>query len=78
MVFVGDVENTGAEAVYSRRRNGAELHRLSPYGPIGAVQSLELSADGRFVIYRGDLETAGLDELWSAPISGTPASAIWQ
>ena len=76
VVFVGDVENTGAEAVYSRRRNGAELHRLSPYGPVGAVQSLELSADGRFVIYRGDLETAGLDELWSAPISGTPASAV--
>lgn len=76
VVFVGDVENTGAEAVYSRRRNGDELHRLSPYGPIGAVQSLELSADGRFVIYRGDLATAGLDELWSAPISGTPAGAV--
>ncbi len=76
VVFVGDVENTGAEAVYSRRRNGGELHRLSPYGPIGAVQSLELSADGRFVIYRGDLATAGLDELWSAPIAGTPAAAV--
>lgn len=76
VVFVGDVENTGAEAVYSRRRNGAELHRLSAYGPVGAVQSLELSADGRFVIYRGDLETAGLDELWSTPIAGTPAAAV--
>jgi len=76
VVFVGDVENTGAEAVYSRRRSGSELHRLSPYGPLGAVQSLELSIDGRFVIYRGDLETSGLDELWSAPIAGTPASAV--
>ncbi|MEO8198042.1 MAG: hypothetical protein ABI689_15095 [Thermoanaerobaculia bacterium] len=76
VVFVGDVELAGAEAVYAIRRNGAELHRLSPYGPIGAVQSLELSADGRFVLYRGDLATAGLDELWSAPISGTPASAV--
>lgn len=76
VVFVGDVENTGAEAVYSRRRNGGELHRLSPYGPIGAVQSLEISTDGRFVIYRGDLEVAGLDELWSAPLAGTPASAV--
>jgi Tol biopolymer transport system component len=76
VVFVGDVENTGAEAVYSRRRTGGELHRLSPYGPVGAVQSLELSADGRYVIYRGDLATAGLDELWSAPIAGTPAAAV--
>lgn len=76
VAFVGDVENSGAEAVYSRRRNGGELHRLSAYGPIGAVQSLELSADGRFVLYRGDLETAGIDELWSAPIGGTAAAAV--
>ncbi len=76
VVFVGDVESSGAEAVYSRRRNGSELRRLSPYGPVGAVQSLELSADGRYVIYRGDLETAGLDELWSVPMEGPASESV--
>ncbi len=75
VAFVGDVENAGAEAVYSMRRNGSELHRLSPYAPVGTVNRLELTADGR-VVYAGDLETNGLVEVWSAPLSGTPASAI--
>lgn len=76
VAFVGDVENAGAEAVYAMRRHGAELHRLSPYAPIGTVDRLELTADGRGVVYSGDLETNGLVEVWSAPFSGTPASAV--
>lgn len=76
VVFVGDVESAGAEAVYSMRRNGAELHRLSPYAPAGTIQRLELAHDGRRVIYSGALETNGLVEVWSAPLAGTPASAV--
>ncbi len=70
VVFVGDVENAGAEAVYAMRRNGAALYRLSAYGAPGSIAELLLSGDGRRVIYRGDLETDGRNELWSAPISG--------
>lgn len=76
VAFVGDVENAGAEAVYAMRRNGGELHRLSPYAPVGTVDRLEATADGRGVVYSGDLETNGLVEVWSAPFSGSPASAI--
>ncbi len=76
VVFVGDVENAGAEAVYAMRRNGAALYRLSAYGAPGSIAELLLSGDGRRVFYLGDLETDGRNELWSAPIPGTPASAV--
>ncbi|MEO7975299.1 MAG: hypothetical protein ABIU84_17100, partial [Thermoanaerobaculia bacterium] len=76
IAFIGDVEDAGAEAVYAMRRNGSALHRLSPYAPVGTVNRLELTADGRGVVYSGDLETNGLVEVWSAPFSGTPASAV--
>ena len=76
VTFVGDVENTGAEAVYAIRRNGATLHRLSPYGPAFAVADLDLSPDGRRVLYRGELETNGLSEAWSAPLAGAPTDAV--
>ena len=76
VVFIGDVESAGAEAVYSLRRNGAELHRLSPYAPTGTILRLELSPDGRRVVYSGALETNGRVEVWSAPLAGTPAAAV--
>ncbi len=76
VAFVGDVETAGLEAVYALRRNGGALHRLSPYAPLGSVDRLELTADGRGVVYSGDLETEGLREVWSAPFSGTPAAAV--
>lgn len=76
VVFIGDVENAGAEAVYSMRRNGGELHRLSPYAPAGTIERLELSQDGRRVVYSGALETNGLSEIWSAPLAGPPAAAV--
>ena len=76
VVFVGDVETAGAEAVYAVRRNGSGLHRLSPYGALGAINGLYLSADGRRVLYMGDLEVNGLVELWSVELWGTPASAV--
>jgi hypothetical protein len=76
VVFVGDVENDGSEAVYAMRRNGVALHRLSAFGAPGTIYSLELSGDGRRVVYRGDLETNGRDELWSAPLPGAPGSAV--
>ena len=76
VVFVGDIENAGAYAVYSMRRNGSVLHRLSPYAPSGEIQNVRLTDDGRRVVYQGDLETDGLAELWSAPLDGTPASAV--
>ncbi|MFN7941769.1 MAG: hypothetical protein U0X73_09220 [Thermoanaerobaculia bacterium] len=76
VAFVGDVEIAGAEAVYALRRNGAELHRLSAYAPANAISSLRFSADGRRVIYRGDLEVDGRNELWSAPPWGSVASAV--
>lgn len=76
VVFIGDVENAGAEAVYSMRRNGGELHRLSPYAPAGTIERLELSRDGRRAVYSGALETNGLSEVWSTPLAGTPAAAV--
>ena len=76
VVFVGDVESAGAQAVYSMRRNGADLHRLSPYAPAGTIETLELSRDGRRVVYSGAFETNGRTEVWSAPLAGTPAAAV--
>ncbi len=76
VVFIGDVESAGAQAVYSMRRNGAELHRLSPYSPAGTIGRLELSRDGRRVVYSGALETNGRPEVWSVPLAGTPAAAV--
>lgn len=76
VVFVGDVELAGAEAVYSMRRNGGDLHRLSAYGAAGSVGAIALSPDGRRVIYRGDLETDGLGEIWSVALPGPAASAV--
>ena len=62
VVFVGDVENTGAEAVYSRSAGTAPaLHRLSAYGARWRFRPPPELGDGRFVLYRGDLETAGLE-----------------
>lgn len=76
IAFVGDVEDAGAEAVYAMRRNGSALHRLSPYANLGSIQQLALTADGRGVLYYGDLETDGLDEIWSVPFWGPLASAV--
>ena len=76
VVFVGDVESAGAEAVYSMRRNGSDLHRLSPYAAAGTIETFELSPDGRRVIYSGAFETNGLTEVWSAPLAGPPAAAV--
>ncbi len=76
VVFVGDVETAGAEAVYAIRRNGSDLHRLSPYGAAGAINGLYLSPDGRRALYTGDLDVNGLAELWSVELWGTAASAV--
>jgi hypothetical protein len=76
IAFVGDVEDAGAEAVYSMRRNGSVLHRLSPYANLGSIKQLAATADGRGIVYYGDLETDGLDEIWTVPFWGTPASAV--
>ncbi len=76
VIFVGDVETAGAEAVYAMRRNGSELHRLSPYGAPGAITGLYLSADGRHVIYQGDLEVNGLVELWSVEPWASAGAAV--
>ncbi len=75
VVFVGDVEAAGAEAVYAIRRNGSDLHRLSPYGASGAISGLYLSRDGRRVLYQGDLEVDGLSEFWSVAPWGTAGAA---
>ena len=58
------------------RRNGADLHRLSPYAPAGTIETLELSRDGRRVVYSGAFETNGRTEVWSVPLAGTPAAAV--
>ena len=76
VAFAGDVEFSGAEAVYAVRRNGSGLHRLSPYGALGAIVQVEFSADGRRVIYLGDLELNGRDEIWSVAPWSSAASAV--
>ncbi len=76
VLFVGDVEIAGAEAVYAMRRGGSELHRLSVYGATGAIGGYYFSADGRRVLYLGDLDLDGLQELWSVAPSGSPATAV--
>lgn len=76
VLFVGDVEIAGAEAVYAMRRNGSELHRLSVYGATGSIGGYYFSADGRRVLYLGDLDLDGLQELWSVAPSASAASAV--
>jgi hypothetical protein len=76
VTFVGDVESAGADAVYAMRRNGSELHRLSPLAATGAIAQLAFSPDGRRVLYRGDLEVDGLVEIWSVAPWGSAASAV--
>ncbi len=76
VAFAGDVEITGAEAVYAVRRNGADLHRLSAYGALGVIGQLAFSPDGRRVLYRGDLEVDGRSELWSVAPWATAADAV--
>ncbi len=76
IAFAGDVELAGAEAVYAVRRNGSDLHRLSPYGAVSTIRSVAFSPDGRRVIFLGDLEVNGLDEIWSVPPWGSPAAAV--
>lgn len=76
VAYVGDVEVAGAEAVYAMRRNGSELHRLSPLAASGAISDLAFSPDGRRVIYRGDLEVDGLAEIWSVAPWQSAASAV--
>lgn len=76
IVFVGDVELSGAEAVYAQRRNGSDLHRLSVYAPLGTIGGFLFAADGRRVLYLADLDVDGLDELWSVEPWSSAASAI--
>jgi len=76
VAYVGDVEVAGAEAVYAMRRNGSELHRLSPLAATGAISELAFSPDGRRVVYRGDLEVDGLSEIWSVAPWESAASAV--
>jgi hypothetical protein len=76
VAFVGDVELAGADAVYAMRRNGADLHRLSAYGSFGGVTRVDFSADGRRVVYQGDLEVDGRSEIWSVVPWGSPATAV--
>lgn len=76
VAFVGDVETAGAEAVYAMRRNGSELHRLSPLGATGAIAQLDFSPDGRRVLYRGDLDVDGLGEIWSVAPWDAAAAAV--
>jgi hypothetical protein len=76
VAFVGDVEIAGADAVYSMRRNGGQLRRLSAYGALGAFGRVEFSADGRRVIYIADLDVAGRDEIWSVAPWSSAAAAV--
>ncbi len=76
VAFIGDVEIAGAEAVYAMRRNGSDLHRLSPLGATGSIAQLAFSPDGRRVLYRGDLEVDGLGEIWSVAPWGSAAAAV--
>jgi len=76
VAFVGDVESAGAEAVYAMRRNGSDLHRLSPLGATGAITQLDFAPDGRRIIYRGDLDVDGLGEIWSVAPWQSAAAAI--
>jgi hypothetical protein len=76
VAFAGDVELAGADAVYAMRRNGADLHRLSAYGALGAITRVDFSADGRRVVYQGDLEVDGRSEIWSVVPWGSPATAV--
>ena len=76
IAFIGDVEIAGAEAVYTMRRNGSELHRLSGYAPLDTIEQILFTANGRRVVYYGDLEVNGRREIWSAPPWGDPASAV--
>lgn len=76
VAYVGDVETAGAEAVYAMRRNGSELHRLSPLAATGAITQIDFSPDGRYVVYSGDLDVNGLNELWRVAPWETAASAV--
>ncbi len=76
VAFVGDVESAGADAVYAMRRNGSDLHRLSPLSASGAIAELAFSPDGRRVLYRGDLEVDGLGEIWSVAPWESAAAAV--
>jgi Tol biopolymer transport system component len=76
VAFVGDVESAGAEAVYAMRRNGSDLHRLSPQGATGAITQIDFSPDGQRILYRGDLDVDGLGEIWSVAPWQSAAAAI--
>ena len=76
VAFVGDVESAGADAVYAMRRNGSDLHRLSPLAAAGAIAQLAFSPDGRRLLYRGDLEVDGLGEIWSVAPWESAAAAV--
>lgn len=73
--FVADVEIAGARALYSMRRNGGDLHRLSPYSSNGSI-AFEVSDSARRVSFVGDFGANGLAELWSAPFAGPPNAAV--
>ena len=55
VAFVGDVESAGADAVYAMRRNGSDLHRLSPLAAAGAIATAELIG-GKDTIVRAGVE----------------------
>jgi Tol biopolymer transport system component len=76
IAFIGDTEFAGAEAVYSMRRNGTTIRRLSAYGAVGAISQVDFSADGRRVVYRGDLEVDGRQEIWSVAPWSAAAAAV--
>ena len=78
VVYIIEWVTSGTYELYSvpivgPAASGIKLNGVLVAG--GDVGSFQISPDSRRVVFRGDRQTAGVDELFSVPLAG-PASAL--